>query len=103
MRRRRLPRRWHGSHRNARLRICYGLAICSRRYDERCPTEPLPGPARMTISPGATLAPFNPEKLRRQSWAAAFIRRLLDDPRRLAAMLRCVWPIARLGRYALVT
>jgi cytochrome P450 len=57
----------------------------------------------MTGDPNGHQVPFDPEKLRRQSWVASLSRLLLDDPRWLAAMLRWLCPIARLGRYALVT
>jgi cytochrome P450 len=56
----------------------------------------------MAVDPAAR-TPFEPDKLRRQGWGADLIRRLLCDPRWLASLLRSVWPIARFGRYALVT
>jgi cytochrome P450 len=57
----------------------------------------------MTGDPNGHQVPFDPEKLRRQSRVASLSRRLLDDPRWLAATLRRVCPVARFGGYALVT
>jgi cytochrome P450 len=57
----------------------------------------------MTLDADGDQAPFDPEKLRRQSWGASLARRLLKDPRWLAAALRRLCPITRFGRYALVT
>ena len=59
--------------------------------------------AQSTQKPASQLPRFDLGRLRSDGLVSRIASRLFDDPRWLLALFRRFWPIARFGRFVLVT